>query len=150
MRNRTHTNSPRLESPGPAPSDSGSSADSELVVRTPRQYHALQKLFSKVYKRWIRSQDPNHEDVEKLSKQVISVDEFIHLTGNKARGHFIALIDNHLRFDELPLPPHGNIIHHIAWTFSNQFRISQEDNSLGGSGDNCTACIPIYTYYCRC
>jgi hypothetical protein len=103
-----------------------------------------------VYKQWICSQDPNREDLKKLSKEVISVDEFVRLTGNKAMGRFIALIDNHLRFDELPLSPHDNIVRHVMLTFSDQFKALQEDHTLGASGSNGSTYITIHAYCCRC
>ena len=71
-----------------------------------------------------------------LTQYYVTVDDFLRLTGNRGLQKYIALIDNRIRFDEIPLSPHGEIIFYMRNFLSEQFQTTNPDNVLYGMSDN--------------
>jgi len=71
-----------------------------------------------------------------LTQYYVTVDDFLRLTGNRGLQKYIALIDNRIRFDEIPLSPHGEIIFYMTNFLSEQFQTTNPANVLYGMSDN--------------
>jgi hypothetical protein len=80
------------------------------IVPTPTPSIPLRRLFTRVYNKWSRSETVAEEEMSSLTSMYVSEEEFLKLTGNHEFSKYIALIDYHVRFDELPDCPHGEII----------------------------------------
>lgn len=52
----------------------------------------------------------------------VSEEDFLKLTESRELAKYIALIDYRIRFDELPLPPHGEIISYLSDLLSEAFQ----------------------------
>jgi len=118
-----------------------SSADIETpVVPTPTPAidpaRATRRLFTKVYKKWSRSEDLDHEDIKSLETIHVTEEEFLHLTGNCPFSKYISLIDYHICFNELPRSPHGEIIGYMVGYLSQVFQIMTPNHVLFPSSDN--------------
>ena len=130
-----------FESPGlsgeRAVSESPSlSTDSTISSDTPVALKAIRPLFNRVYKPWSRSEQVDEEDMHNLRQCYVTVDDFLRLTQNRRLQKYIALIDNRIRFDEIPLSPYGEIIFYMTDFLSRQLQTMQPGNILYGMSDN--------------
>lgn len=66
----------------------------------------------------------------------VSEEEFLEITENRECSKYIALIDYHIRFDELPLRPHGQIIGYMVVYLSGVFQATSQENVLLAASDN--------------
>jgi hypothetical protein len=66
----------------------------------------------------------------------VSEEEFLKLTGNREFSKYIALIDYHVRFDELPNCPHGEIIGYIVVYLLGVFQATSQANVLLAASSN--------------
>ena len=71
-----------------------------------------------------------------LTSTHVSEEEFLKLTQNRDFSKYIALIENNIRFDELPLPPHGEIIGYTVVHLSGVFQATSQANVLLAASDN--------------
>ena len=74
--------------------------------------------------------------VAAISNLDVSEDDFLALTGNREYSKYIALIDYRVRFDEIPLSPHGQVIMYMIDHLSNTFQTRSQANVLYGASDN--------------
>jgi len=80
------------------------------MAATPTPFIPLRHLFNRVYTKWSRSEIVEKEKMSSLTSMHVSEEEFLKLTGNREFSKYITLIDYYIRFDELPLRPHSEII----------------------------------------
>jgi hypothetical protein len=99
----------------------------------------LQRLFNKVYKKWSHSEPVDEDDMASITSVHVSEENFLKITESRDLAKYIALIDYHIRFDELPLPPHGEIISYMCDFLSGVFQTTNPANVLFGASDNGTA-----------
>jgi hypothetical protein len=83
-----------------------------------------------------------------MSRHHVTVDDFVKLTGNRSLQKYIALVDNHIRFDAIPLSPHGELIFYMANFLSQQFQATQPGNVLYGTSNNGMVSL-FYAHYGR-
>ena len=65
----------------------------------------------------------------------VSEEYFLKLTETLELGKYIALIDYHIRFDELPLPPQGQIISYVSDYLSSVLQPTSAGNVLFSAVD---------------
>jgi len=106
------------------------------MVPTPTPFIPLRRLFNRVYTKWSRSETVEKEEMSSLTSMHVSEEEFLKLTGNREFSKYIALIDYHIRFDELPLRPHGEIIGYMNGFLMGVFQFASQANVLFPSSDN--------------
>lgn len=82
-----------------------------------------------------------------LTQHYVTVDDFLRLTGNRELQKYIALIDNRIRFDEIPLSPHGEIIFYMTNFLSEQFQTTSPGNVLYGMSDNGMVSAILYSLW---
>jgi len=68
-----------------------------------------------------------------LTSMHVSEEEFLKITENREFSKYIALIDYHIRFDDFPLRPHGQI---MVVYLSGVFQATSQANVLFGASDN--------------
>jgi hypothetical protein len=71
-------------------------------------------LFKRVYKQGAKSKAINNKELVSITSQRITVDDLLKLTHNCGLQKYISLIDNKIRFDELPRCPHSQIAGYMA------------------------------------
>ena len=106
------------------------------MAATPTPFIPLRRLFNRVYTKWSRSETVEKEEMSSLTSMHVSEEEFLKLTGNREFSKYIALIDYHIRFDELPLRPHGEIIGYMNGFLMGVFQFASQANVLFPSSDN--------------
>ena len=100
------------------------------------KYAVFKKLFDRAYNEWYRRGSINEELAEKVTSQVISVEDFQKLTTARQLARYVALIDGKIRFDELPKKPHGELAHFLSIILSRQFDERAIGAVLVGCSDN--------------
>jgi hypothetical protein len=118
-----------------SPSLSTEHTHNTIFTDNPIALKDIRPLFNRVYKSWSRSEHVD-EDMHNLEQHYVTVDDFLRLTGNRELQKYIALIDNRIRFDEIPLSPHGEIVFHMTNFLSEQFQTTNPGNVLYGMSDN--------------
>jgi hypothetical protein len=111
-------------------------ADAPIPSDTSAVLKDIRPLFNRVHKAWSRNEPVDEEHMVTLTKYHVTVDDFVKLTQSRALQKYIALIDNRIRFDEIPLSPHGQIIFYVTDLLSEQFQTTQPGNVLYGTSDN--------------
>jgi hypothetical protein len=101
----------------------------------PDSSKALHRLFNRVYNKWSRSETVA-EEMSSLMNMRVGEEEFLKMTENRGFSKYIALIDYHIRFDELPVRPHGEIIGYINVYLSGVFQATSVANVLLAASDN--------------
>ena len=96
----------------------------------------LRRLFNRVYSKWSRREEVDEGALAALSNLDVTEEQFLALTGNRESSKYIALIDYRIRFDDLPLRPHGQIISYMSDHLAGVFQTSSPSNVLYGGGDN--------------
>jgi hypothetical protein len=119
--------------------------DTTAVVPTPTPsiHHPtkeLRRLFNQVYNKWSRYKTVTEKEMSSLTSIHVSEEDFLKLTGNRNLARYITLINYHLRFDQLPPPPHGQIISYMVLHLSRVFQSTSPVNVLVGASDNGAAC----------
>ena len=79
------------------------------------------------------------EEMSSLTSMRVSEEEFLKITENCEFSKYIALIDYHIHFDELPVPPQGQIIGYMVVYLSGLFQSMSQANVLFPASDNCMA-----------
>jgi hypothetical protein len=74
--------------------------------------------------------------MKNLNQYFVDVEDFLKLTKNRNLQRYISLIDNHIRFDEIPGSPHGELINYITLLLGNQFQNTNVGKLLYGMADN--------------
>jgi hypothetical protein len=80
--------------------------------------------------------DGDGKDMSSLTSIHVSEEEFLKLTGNRDLAKYITLINYHLRFDQLPPFPHGQIIGYMVDCLSGVFQTMSPANVLFGASHN--------------
>lgn len=83
-------------------------------------YDTLRKSFNKAYNVWFKNNFIPEELYSEIKSYEVTPEEFDKLTKNRQLQRYIALIDGIIRFDELPVPPHGAIIGTINKSLARQ------------------------------
>jgi hypothetical protein len=96
----------------------------------------LRRLFNRVYTKWSRGEQIDEGTVAAISNLDVSEEDFVALTGNREYSKYIALIDYRLRFDEIALSPHGQVIMYMIDHLSNIFQTRSQAHVLFGANDN--------------
>jgi hypothetical protein len=96
----------------------------------------LRRLFGRVYTKWSRREQIDEGTLAAISTLEVSEEDFLALTGNREYSKYIALINYRLRFDEIPLRPHGQVISYIVDHLSNVFQTRSQAHVLFGASDN--------------
>jgi len=81
--------------------------------------HAFTEKFNRLYDQMYIRCDVDDTLRLEISNTLISMDLFDKLTLGKRYQGRIALIDGRIRFDEIPLSPHGQVIGYLAVSISN-------------------------------
>ena len=115
--------------------------DTTAVVPTPTpSIHdatkELRRLFNQVYNKWSRYKAVTEKEMSSLTSIHVSEEDFWKLTGNRNLARYITLISYHLRFDQLPPSPHGEIIGYMTFHLSQVFQTTSPANVLFGASDN--------------
>jgi len=138
----THTNGGFVQAEG-TESDNVINAiqDTTAVVPTPTpSIHdarkELRRLFNQVYNKWSRHKTVTEKEMSSLTSMHVSEEDFVKLTWNRNLAKYITLINYHLRFDQLPSSPHGQIISYMVFHLSQVFQSSSPANVLFGASDN--------------
>jgi hypothetical protein len=124
------TSGSRVVSESPFLSSADTPSDTPIALKN------IRPLFNRVYKAWSQREHVDKEEMINVTKHYVTVDDFVRLTENRELQKYIALIDNRIRFDEIPLQPHGQIISYMTDLFSEQFQTKQPGNVLYGAADN--------------
>jgi hypothetical protein len=96
----------------------------------------LRRLFNQVYSKWSRREEVDEGAIAALSNFDVSEEQFLALTGNREFSKYIALIDYRVRFDDIPLRPHGQIIGYMSEYLAGVFQTTSPANVLFAAGDN--------------
>ena len=119
------------------PTEGSASTPTSSIHDPAHDIKAFRRLFHRVYKNWSRSDQPvDEEDMAVVTSVNVSEEDFLKLTETRQLGKYIALIDYRIRFDELPLPPHGEIISYMSDYLSGVFQTGSAANVLFGAADN--------------
>jgi len=115
--------------------------DTTAVVPTPTpSIHdatkELRRLFNQVYNKWSRYKTVTEKEMSSLTSIHVSEEDFLKLTGNRNLARYITLINYHVRFDQLPPSPHGEIIGYMVGCLSRVFQPTSPANVLFGASDN--------------
>lgn len=89
-----------------------------------------------MYNKWSRSETVAEEEMSSLTSMHVSEEEFLKITENREFSKCIALIDYHIRFDELPLRPRGQIIGYMVVYLSGVFQVTSQANVLFTASHN--------------
>ena len=90
----------------------------------------LRRLFNQVYSKWSRREEVDERAIAALSNLDVSEEQFLALTGNREYSKYIALIDYRVRFDDIPLDPHGQIIGYMNAYLASVFQTTSPANVL--------------------
>ena len=96
----------------------------------------LQRLFNKVYTKWSRLERVDENDMSAITGLYVTEENFLKLTESREFAKYIALIDYHIRFDELPLTPHGEIVGAINSYLYEVFQTTSQNDVLFPALDN--------------
>ena len=118
------------------PHESSVSTPTPSIEDPAQNLNELRRLFNKVYKKWSHSEPVDEDDMASITSQYVSEENFLKLTESREFAKYIALIDYHIRFDELPLAPHGEIISYMSDFLSGVFQTTNPANVLFGASDN--------------
>jgi len=136
----THQSSAQSARQSSIVSDSSSlsrnSIDTSSSGDNAASFHEIHPIFDRIYNAWYQSRHINEDDLIKLSKYHITIDDFLKLTEKRQLQKYIALIHNHIRFDEIPLRPHGQLIAYLTVYLGQQFQQGQPTCVLYGASDN--------------
>ena len=115
--------------------------DTTAVVPTPTPSthdatKELRLLFNRVYNKWSRYKTVTEKEMSSLTSIHVNEEDFLKLTGNRNLARCITLINYHLRFDQLPPSPHGEIIGYMVFHLSQVFQSTSPANVLFGASDN--------------
>jgi hypothetical protein len=96
----------------------------------------LRRLFNRVYTKWSRGEQIDEGTVAAISNLEVSEEHFLALTSKREYSKYIALIDYRIRFDEIPLEPHGEVISYMIDHLSNAFQTRSQTHVLFGASAN--------------
>jgi Uma2 family endonuclease len=139
-----NNNSLSFQSTSGPQSSSLRSADA-LSDTPPVALKDIRPLFNRVYKAWSQREHVDKKEMSNVNKHYVTVDDFVRLTESRELHKYIALINNRIRFDEIPLKPHGQIISYLTDFLSEQFQTNQPGNVLYGAADNGMASYSMLT-----
>jgi len=118
------------------PTEGSASTPTSSIHDSTHDIKDLRRLFTQVYRKWSRSEPVDEEDMSAITNVHVSEENFLKLTETRELGKYIALIDYHIRFDELPLHPHGQILSYLSDYLSGVFQTTTAANVLFGAADN--------------
>ena len=93
-------------------------------------------MFNKVYTKWSRAEPVSKEDMSAITSVHVAEENFLKLTGSRELAKYIALIDYRIRFDELPMKPHGEVVGHMASYLGEVFQTTSANGVLIAASDN--------------
>jgi len=96
----------------------------------------LRRLFNKVYTKWSRAEPIDENDMSAITALYVTEENFLKLTEFREFGKYIALIDYRIRFDELPLMPHGEVAGAIQGYLHDVFQSGTQNSVLVAANDN--------------
>ena len=107
----------------------------------------LQRMFNKVYSKWSRSEPVHEKDMTAVTSVDVTEENFLKLTAHRDLAKYIALIDYRIRFDELPIAPHGEVAGYVNNYLGEIFQSTSPAGVLFPASDNGIT-SPIITSLC--
>lgn len=106
-------------------------------------------MFNKVYNKWSRSEEVDDDDMTAITGAFVSEEDFLKLTNSRELATYIALIEYHIRFDELPRQPHGELVGYMDNVLGQVFQSTTAAGVLFHASHNSTTSL-FYAHYHRC
>jgi hypothetical protein len=84
--------------------------DATILSNEEFNIEAFKKKFNRAYSAWFRAHSLPTQLRTEIENQQITMELFDALTLGKQLQRYISLIDSRMRFEEIPVAPHGSII----------------------------------------
>ena len=96
----------------------------------------FQKDFNRAYNQFYLSRVIDEGLKRRISEFDLTIAQFEKITLNKQNQRYITLEEGKIRFDELPVRPHGEIVHLLSMMIARQVEGPTFTDGLEGASDN--------------